>query len=98
MPQLANQSQARTQKVAVVAPFSPQRVEPGSCVGSRSFRWRRSLRAWLAIPRSTSLSGQWLEIFSDYSTDPWRLSVPSTTFVGLPSDPAHVTSLRLAGT
>ncbi len=35
-------------------------------------------------------SGQWLEIFSDHPTDPWSLSLPSMTFVGSPSDPAHV--------
>lgn len=34
--------------------------------------------------------GGWLEVFSDYPTDPWSLQLPNITFVGSPSDPSQV--------
>lgn len=36
--------------------------------------------------------GSWLEVFSDYPTDPWTLQLPGMTFVGSPSDSAQVDS------
>jgi hypothetical protein len=34
--------------------------------------------------------GDWLEVFSDYHTDPWVFELPAMTFVGSPGDPAQV--------